>query len=191
MQALPSWLNPFDFLIAFALLGGIALGFLRGLIRMAMSLLALYIATVLAMSFYVPVGNFMIRLTSYNMEPSTAGAIAFLLLLIATASLINFILHHTYKDTELPGIRQIDQLGGMVIGFILVTIWIGLCIVALAFLLNTTSQETSALRDNLVRFFHTSNLIPIYYKVLPIALATLRPWMPKGQVPDIFAFRLF
>lgn len=191
MGVLPSWLNPFDFLIGFALLGGVILGFVRGLIRMAMSLLALYIASVLAMTFYTNLGYFIQQLTSFSMAPSAAEAIGFLLILILTTIIINFVLHRTYKDTELPGIRQIDQLGGLVIGFILITIWIGMCIVALAFLLNTTGRETSALRENLVIYFHTSNLIPIFYKALPVAFATLRPWMPKGQMPEIFTFRLF
>lgn len=191
MGVLPSWLNPFDFLIGFALLGGVVLGFVRGLIRMAMSLLALYIASILAMTLYTNLGYLIQQLTSFSMDPSTAEAIGFLFILVLTTVIINFVLHRTYKDTELPGVRQIDQLGGLVIGFILITIWIGMCIVALAFLLNTTSSETSALRESMVLYFHSSYLIPIFYRILPIAFATLRPWMPKGQMPEIFTFRLF
>ncbi len=55
--SLPSWLNPLDILIGFALLAGVAWGFVRGLVRMALNLLILYIATVLAMTFYPTVGQ--------------------------------------------------------------------------------------------------------------------------------------
>jgi hypothetical protein len=96
----------------------------------------------------------------------------------------------TYRDTELPGIRQIDQLGGMVIGFFLATIWIGFSIVALAFMLGTPVTQDDSLRQNLIAYFQSSNLIPIFYSFLPVALATLRPWMPQGLPPDIFRSRL-
>ncbi len=104
--------------------------------------------------------------------------------------ILNFIVSHTYKDTELPGVRQIDQLGGMVIGFIVISTWIGLAIVALAFVLSATDTASSGLRDNVLMYFHSSRLIPIFYRLLPIVLATLRPWMPKGLPPEIFSFRL-
>jgi membrane protein required for colicin V production len=190
MANLPAWLNPFDFLIGFALIAGVALGFVRGLIRMAMNLLALYIATVVAMSFYTAVGQWINRMLP-ALSPTASEALAFVVILLFVTFLTLFVLRHTYKETELPGIRQIDQLGGLVIGFVISTIWIGLAIVVLAFVLQTTSGETSAIRDNLAFYFSTSNVIPIFYKVLPIALATLRPWMPKGRVPDIFSFRLY
>ena len=102
---------------------------------------------------------------------------------------LNFILRRTYRDTELPGIRQIDQLGGMIIGFFLATLWIGFSILAIAFILGAPVDEASSLRLNLINYFQSSNLIPIFYAFLPIALATLRPWMPKG-LPDLFVFRL-
>lgn len=189
MDFLPAWLNPIDIIIIFALLGGVALGFVRGLIRMALSLLVLYIATVLAMALYVPFGDFLG--TIFGLPAAVNEAIAFLFILLTVTIGINFVLHRTYKDTELPGIRQIDQLGGMVIGFFLTCIWIGLAIAVLSFLLDSLDTGTSALRSNLVYFLRTSVLIPIFYAFLPIAFATLKPWMPKGQLPEIFGLKLF
>jgi hypothetical protein len=116
--------------------------------------------------------------------------VGFMLVLILTAILLNFILHRAYRDTELPGLRQIDQLGGMVIGFLVASIWIGLVIVALAFVLGVQTTAEDSIRPIVVARFQGSNLIPIFYDFLPIAMATLRPWMPKGLPPDIFTFRL-
>jgi uncharacterized membrane protein required for colicin V production len=189
MDLLPAWLNPLDIIIIFALLGGVALGFVRGLIRMALNLLVLYVATVLAMAFYVPFGEFLWNI--FGLPQAANEAIGFLLILLATTIAINFILHRTYKETELPGVRQIDQLGGMVIGFFLTCIWIGLSITVLSFLLSSLDTGTSFLRTNLIYFFRTSSLIPIFYAFLPIAFATLKPWMPKGQLPEIFGLQLF
>jgi uncharacterized membrane protein required for colicin V production len=187
MGALPGWINPFDFLIVLALLGGAALGFIRGLVRMALSLLVLYVAAVVAMAAHVWLGRWVGYITS--LPKTVSQGIGFLLLLAVTAIVLNFILRKTYRETELPGIRQIDQLGGMIIGFFLATLWIGFSILAIAFIMGTPVDEPSGLRLNLVGYFQSSNLIPVFYAFLPIALATLKPWMPKG-LPDIFVFRL-
>jgi uncharacterized membrane protein required for colicin V production len=188
MSFLPSWLNPFDFLIALALVGGVALGFVRGLVRMALSLVVLYVAAALAMVFHPRVGMWINSMSGLPLAVSQG--LAFLIILAALAMLLNFLLRRTYRETELPGIRQVDQLGGMVVGFILTVIWIGLCLVILAFMLSTPVTADDTFRLSMVAYFQSSNLIPIFYKFLPIALATLRPWMPKGQPPDIFIFRL-
>jgi uncharacterized membrane protein required for colicin V production len=188
--SLPSWLNPLDILIAFTLLAGIAWGFVRGLVRMALNLLILYVATVLAMTFYPTVGSWIGFVFGDYLGESALEVTAFVLILVLTTIILNFIVSRTYKDTELPGVRQIDQLGGMLIGFVVISTWIGLAIVALAFVLSATDTAGSGLRDNVMMFFRSSRLIPIFYRFLPIVLATLRPWMPKGLPPEIFSFRL-
>lgn len=188
MDFLPSWLNPYDVLIVFALLGGTALGFVRGLIRMALSLLVFYAAAVLAMTFYDEAGRLLTFM--FGLPNVISQALAFLLILILTTVFVNFVLRRTYRDTELPGLRQVDQLGGMVIGFVLTCIWIGFSILVLAFVLGTPVAEGGGLHSSLLGFFQSSNLIPIFYQVLPIALATLRPWMPQGLPPEILTIRL-
>ncbi len=188
MGFLPSWLNPFDVLIVFALVGGTALGFIRGLMRMILSLLVLYIAAVLAMTFYERAGRYLTYM--FGLPNAISQALAFLLILILTSALLNFILRRTYRDTALPGLRQVDQLGGLVIGFFLSVIWIGFAILALAFVLATPVTGESGLHLSLLGYFNSSNLIPVFYALLPIMLATLKPWMPKGLPPDIFTVRL-
>ena len=188
MSFLPSWLNTFDFLIVLALVGGVALGFVRGLVRMALSLVVLYVAAALAMVFHPQLGRLINQMSGLPLAP--AQALAFLLILAIVAILLNFLLRRTYRDTELPGLRQVDQLGGMVVGFLLTVVWIGLSLLVVAFMLSTPVTETDTFRISMINSFQTSNLIPIFYKFLPIALATLRPWMPKGLPPDLFTFRL-
>jgi len=191
MESLASWLNPIDALIAFALLGGIIWGFLHGLVRMVLSLLVLYIATVLAMSFYGQGGRLLGYLSSGAIGGTMSQALAFVLILVLTTSIINFVLSRTYKNTELPGVRQIDQLGGMLLGFLLAAVWIGLSVVALAFVLSSTGGAGSAFRQTLQYYFVSSNLIPIFYHFLPLVLVTLKPWMPQGISPDILSLRFF
>lgn len=187
MGFLPSWLNPYDVLFTAALLGGAAWGFIRGLVRMAISLVVLYIAAVLAMTFYDNLGKLISYMSGFPIYISEA--IAFLLILAVIVIAFNAILRRTYRDTELPGIRQIDQLGGMIIGFFIACIWIGFAILVLAFVLGTPVTEESSFRTNLIGYFQGSNLIPVFYQLLPVLLATLQPWMPKGLAPEIFTIR--
>jgi len=188
MSFLPSWLNPWDFVIVLALVGGVALGFVRGLVRMALSLVVLYVAAALALVFHMQLGRLINQMSGLPL--AVAQGLAFLLILAVVAILLNFLLRRAYRDTELPGLRQIDQLGGMAIGFVLTIIWIGLSLLVLAFMLSTPVTADDTFRQSMVYYFQSSNLIPIFYKFLPIALATLRPWMPKGLPPDLFTFRL-
>lgn len=186
MGLLPAWLNPFDVLIGFAMLGGAVWGLIRGLVRPLLGLAVLYIATIVAMTFYTRLGRWLAFLGGQQPDESLE-AIAFLLILVLTAMPLNFGLSRTYQDTELPGIRQVDQLGGLAIGFLLAAVWVGLSIVAIAYVLRAPIEVGGGLRQNVDGYFHTSRLIPVFYRFLSVALATLRPWMPKGQPPAIFA----
>lgn len=188
MDFLPSWLNPFDFLITLALVGGVALGFVRGLVRMALSLVVLYVAAALALILHPRLGKWIGQMS--RLPVAVAQALGFLVILAVVAILLNFLLHRTYRDTELPGLRQIDQLGGMVIGFFLTVVWIGLSLLVLALMLSAPLTGDDIARASMIGYFQESNLIPIFYKVLPVAQAILSPWMPKGVPPAIFTFRL-
>jgi len=158
------------------------------MVRMALSLAVLYVAAALATAFHPRVGAF-ISSTS-GLPLAVAQGMGFLLILAIVAVLLNFLLHRAYRETELPGLRQVDQLGGMVIGFFVAVVWIGLSLLVLAFMLSTPVTEADVVRVSMISYFQSSNLIPIFYKFLPIALAALRPWMPRGLPPDLFTFRL-
>ena len=106
------------------------------------------------------------------------------------AILLNFLASRAYLDTELPGLRQVDQLGGMVVGFVLTIVWIGLGLLVLAYMLSVPVTASDTVRVSMISYFQDSNLIPIFYQFIPIAVATLKPWMPKGLPPDLFTFRL-
>ncbi len=188
MANLASWLNPFDVLIVFALLAGVVLGFARGLVRMALSLVVLYLAAVVAITLYAPLGRW-VRTVAQTPVFLSQG-LSFLFILILLSAAVNFVLRRTYKDTELPGVRQVDQLGGMVVGFFLGVVWIGFCILIIAFFLRTTPGHDTSFQQTVTDYFRRSALIPIFYRVLPVLMASLRPWMPKGLPPEILTFRL-
>ena len=187
---MPSWLNPFDILIGFCLIVGVIWGFTHGLVRMALSLVVLYLAVVLAMSFYVTVGKWIVYLSGGGMIQGAAELTAFLFILIVTTLVVNFALGRAFKDTELPAIRQIDQLGGLVLGFFLAAIWIGVMLAALTFVLNTPGVGSDAFRANMLGYMRNSLLVPIFEDVWPVMMATLKPWLPRGELPPIFSFRL-
>jgi len=186
-----SWLNPFDFIILLTLLAGTGLGFLRGMVRMVLNLAVLYVAVVLAITFYVPASEWLSFLSSWALPKNTNQALAFVAIVILVSAILIFVLRRTYANTELPGIRHIDQLGGMVFGLIVAGACVGLFLIAFAFALQTTSgqMQGNPIQANLHYYFSTSRLIPVFYRLLPAMIATLKPWMPKGLTPDILTLR--
>jgi uncharacterized membrane protein required for colicin V production len=181
---MPGWLNPFDVLIVFSVLVGAVVGFARGLVRMLMSVAVLYVAAVLGLALHRPVGNWVSY--SFNLSRTFSLGLTFGAILILTFAILNFILRRIYKETELPSIRQIDSLGGLVIGFFVACIWIGFAILVLAFLLTATEAEPTGVQQNVLSYFNRSALVPVFYDFLGVALTTLRPWMPKGTPPELF-----
>lgn len=187
-----SWLNPFDFIILLTLLAGTGLGFLRGLVRMVLSLAVLYVAVVLGITFYVPVSRWLSFLSSWALPQNTNQALAFVAIVLVVTGILAFVLNRTYANTELPGIRHIDQLGGMIFGLILAGVSVGVFLIAFAFVLRTTSGHVyggNPIAANLHHYFSTSRLIPIFYQLMPAMIATLKPWMPKGLTPDILTLQ--
>ena len=181
---MPGWLNPFDVLIVFAVLVGTILGFVRGLVRMLLTLAVLYVAAVLGLTLHRPFSNWIIYI--FGLPESISLGLAFILIVVVASAIMNFVLRRTYKDTELPGIRQIDQLGGMIIGFLVTCVWIGFAILVLAFFLTGADTQATAMQRNVLDYFRRSALVPIFYDFLGIALATLKPWMPRGLPPELF-----
>jgi membrane protein required for colicin V production len=187
MANLISWLNPFDVLIVFGLIAGVAMGFIRGLVRMVLSLVVLYIAAVAAMTAYIPAGRWLRIIFGLPLSISQGLSFVFVLLLVSAA--INVVLRRTYKHTELPGVRHLDQLGGMIVGFFVGVVWIVFAIVIIAYFLGASLAQEASVQQVMLTYFRRSAFVPIFYRVLPVTLATLRPWVPRG-LPEIFTFRL-
>jgi uncharacterized membrane protein required for colicin V production len=188
MSKVLAWINPFDVFIILGVMAGVILGFFRGLIRMALNLAILYVATVLAMFLYVPFGKFIYRI--WGMPKIANEAMAFIIILLIVTAILNVLLRRTYKDTALPGVRQIDQLGGMVLGFLFATLWAGLLLVIMAYALTLVDAEAPGWIQRVVSSFNSSSLVPIFYNFLPFVLVFLKPWMPRYQMPDIFVLGL-
>jgi uncharacterized membrane protein required for colicin V production len=180
---MPDWLNPFDVIIVFSVLVGAAVGFVRGLVRMALSVAILYVAAALGVAFHRPIGNWIHN--GFGLPLPTTLSLAFVLVVTLAFIIVGAIVRRVYKETELPGIRRIDQLGGLIIGFFVGCLWIGLAVLVLNFLLTATAAQTTAGPQTMFIYFRQSALIPLFYDFLRIALVTLKPWMPKGIPPEL------
>lgn len=180
---MPGWLNPFDVLIVIGVLLGAAVGFVRGLVRMALSVAVLYVTTVLGVLLYRPMGNWIHE--GFGVPLTGSLSLSFVLIVVLGFVIISAMLRRVYKETELPGIRRIDQLGGLIVGFFVGCLWVGLAVLVLNFLLTATAAQASGVPGNAFVYFRQSALIPVFYDFLRIALVTLKPWMPKGIPPEL------
>jgi uncharacterized membrane protein required for colicin V production len=143
-----------------------------------MNIAALYIATLLAMQFHLPLGKWMSELTATSLR--TTRAFAFLLILVITDILLSFLARCAYKDTRLPFLGNLDQVGGLLIGFASTCAWISLAIPLLS------GIPWLPFRASLYEAMRASALVPLFDNLLPLILATLRPWLPGG-IPPIFS----
>jgi uncharacterized membrane protein required for colicin V production len=170
--------NSLDVLIIIVLAIGTVVGFFKRLLRKAMNIAALYIATLLAMQFYFPLGKWMSELTSTSLK--TTRALSFSLILVITDILLNFLARCAYKDTRLPFLGYLDQMGGLLIGFASTCAWISLAIPLLS------GVPWLPFKASLYEAIRSSALVSFFDNLLPLLLATLRPWLPGG-IPPIFS----
>jgi hypothetical protein len=82
---------------------------------------------------------------------------------------------------------MINQVGGMVAGFFLTCLWIGIGFVIADFLLSVSWVKWEPLRWNLSGLVATSSFARLVRGLLPYALVGLEPWFaPFGGLPRLF-----
>jgi uncharacterized membrane protein required for colicin V production len=120
-----SRLSPIDLFIVACLAGGVFAGFTQGLIRYALNALVVIIAFVIAAQLREPMYDLLSFWNAFT--PDLRLLIIFLLLFIGLVIAGWFIVRALYRRTRLPIAKQLDELGGAVLGLL----FAALCIVFL------------------------------------------------------------
>ena len=178
-------MNIVDILIIATLCIGTVIGFYHGLVRTAFHTLVLYGTTVISAFAYPTVANW-IGYIAPNASLQLRQALGFLFLLLLLFNIIAFSVRAPFKshDPFLPA--MLDKLGGMVAGFFLASLWIGICLVLADFLLSVSWVKWEPLRHSTYYLVMGSVFARQVRGVLPYALDTLRPWFaPFGGLPRL------
>ncbi len=171
-----------DILLFQVLLSGMAVGMFRGLIRQALSVLILYIAVVLAAMSY---GWFAARIGAMVSNPNAlSGSVAFLMLLFFLAASLEGMIQKTYPRLEWKWLGGLNQLGGMLSGFIWAVVSTTCFLIALNFALTGGDWgPAEGARQLLFNATERSALVAVYRSAFPVLSQALSPFFPHGLPP--------
>lgn len=178
-------MNIVDILIMVTLCIGTVIGFYHGLVRTAFHTVILYGTTVISAFAYPTVAKW-IGYMAPGTSPQLRQALGFLFILLLLFNMVAFSARASFKsrDPFLPA--MLDKLGGMVAGFFLASLWIGICLVIADFLLSVSWVKWEPLRHSTYYLVMGSVFARQVRGVLPYALETLRPWFtPFGGLPRL------
>jgi membrane protein required for colicin V production len=180
-----------DILFLLGVLGGLALGFFQGTIRLAIAIISFYISIILASLYFQSLGRFFRERfgTTFDVAQIVAFGIILLVafLLITTASL------YTFRYAKMPAsLDFVDKIIGTLLGLVLGALFLGMLAIILEqlFVFRDTARDITfpivrAFQDGvrgsvLVQFF-ANNILPLIY-------ATVKPVLPR-ETEIIFLIR--
>ncbi|HEX2194283.1 MAG TPA: CvpA family protein [Candidatus Limnocylindria bacterium] len=171
-------LGVMDVFIVAILAAGVFMGFTQGLIRYALNVVVVVAAFVVASQLKVPLDNALGFWEAFT--PELREQILFLFLFLALVIGGWFVVRALYQRTRLPIPRQLDELGGAVLGLLWAALFIGFLVVVMDnFFTGVGDQEAAeagiikglydALRSSALVEVIRDSLIPAFgYVVRPL-----------------------
>jgi uncharacterized membrane protein required for colicin V production len=177
-----SSLKPIDLFIVLLLAGGVFAGFTQGLIRYALNAVVVLVAFVIASQLEGPLFGVLGFWHAFN--PELREQIVFLVLFVGLVIGGWFLVRTFYKRTRLPIARQLDELGGAVVGLLFAALSIIFLLVVMDSFFKTASDAAVASSGFLHGFYTAMNdsvLVDFFRKTLiPTFGFVARPFVPQG-----------
>jgi uncharacterized membrane protein required for colicin V production len=111
-----SQLSPIDLFIVAALAVGVFAGFTQGMIRYALNAVVVVVAFIIASQLRDPLFDLLSFWGAFT--PPLRQQIIFLVLFVALVVGGWFVVRAFYRRTRLPVVKQLDELGGAVLGLL-------------------------------------------------------------------------
>jgi uncharacterized membrane protein required for colicin V production len=173
-------LNWIDLFILALLAGAVFVGWTQGLIRYALSTLGAVIAFIVAAQLKGPVADALGFWTAFN--PPLRELWIFIVLYVGTTVGLWFAIRAFYRTTRLPIIRQLDELGGAIFGFVFAAVVIVFLLVVMDtfFMAEPAAFVAQAgFLRGLYELMNESILVQVFREtVIPTAGAVARPFVP-------------
>jgi uncharacterized membrane protein required for colicin V production len=184
-----SRLTPIDLFIVVSLAGGVFAGFTQGMIRYALNGVVVLIAFVVAAQLKGPIFDLLKFWEAFT--PVLREQIIFLVLFIGLVIGGWFVVRTFYKRTRLPIAKQLDELGGAVLGLLFAALSIAFLVVVMDSFFQVASDRDVASagvlksfydamdHSVLIDFFRTT-LIPTFgFLASPFVPADMRPFLDR------------
>lgn len=179
-------LNWVDFVIIIVLAGGAFAGFQQGLIRYVLSWVSLVVAFIVAAQLKGPVTDLLSTFwTAFDPPVREFWIFVALFLIFAVAGW--FIVRMFYRTTRLPILKQLDEIGGALLGIAFAATFIVLQLIVLDSLFRNVGQagqpglnpgQTGWLKSYW-EALNDSVLVGVFREtVIPVAGNLARPFVP-------------
>lgn len=175
-------MNLIDLLFILILLGGLALGFFQGTIKLLVTIVAFYVSLVLASLYFLAVGNFF--RVRFNSSQEVGQITAF-----ATVMLISFLLLtlaglYTFRYVKVPpSLDFFDKIIGTLLGLLLGALFMGLLAILLKDLFVYRSPASEAALPIVISFqggVRGSTLVSFFGdRLFPLLYRTAKPILPS------------
>ncbi|NOZ06774.1 MAG: CvpA family protein [Chloroflexi bacterium] len=179
-----TWL---DFVILFAILGFMGLGFAQGLIRRLIDLLSLYLGLIVT-SLYEPQISRRVTATLGPSDTPGREVFLFLLLLMIVVIAVNVLGYLGYRNTALPFSGTLDRVGGLFVGLLTGLVWVLITIILIHFLIQVSWPTYDNVRQFFVAAWDHSLLVPTFANGVSILGKAISPWLPAG-LPVVFSIQ--
>jgi uncharacterized membrane protein required for colicin V production len=176
-------MNLIDILFLLLLLGGLALGFFQGTVKLLIAIIAFYVGIVLASLYFQAVGNFYRQRFNSSAEVgqitafATVLAISFLLLTVAGL--------YTFRYFKMPtSLDFLDKILGTLLGLGMAALFMGVLAILLKDLFVFRNPAGSASLPVIIAFqasVRSSTLVGFFGdNILPLIYSSVRPVLPPA-----------
>jgi uncharacterized membrane protein required for colicin V production len=174
-------LGPIDLFIIILLALGIFSGFTAGLIRYALNIVVVIVAFIIASQLRVPLYNVLSFWQAFT--PDLREQLLFLGLFLLLAISGWFMVRTFYKRTRLPIIRQLDEIGGAVLGLLFAALSIMFTMIVMDSFFKLAPDSSTGNAGPLAAFYNAMNssvLVDFFRTTLiPTFGALARPFVPS------------
>lgn len=175
-------LGPIDLFIVTSLALGVFAGFTQGMIRYALNSLLVIVSFVLASQLLGPIVDLLGFWQAFT--PELREQIIFLILFVGMVVGGWFIIRIFYRRTRLPIVRQLDEIGGAVLGLLFAALCIVFTLVVMDSFFKVASDAVVESAGPLTGFYRAmdgSILVQFFREALiPTFGALARPFVPEG-----------
>jgi uncharacterized membrane protein required for colicin V production len=181
-------LGPIDLFIVASLAAGVFAGFMQGMARYALNILVVVVAFIIAGQLRNPFDGI---LSGWNVfAPELREQLVFLILFVGLTIGGWFIVRAFWKSTRLPIAKQLDEIGGAVLGLLFAALSIVMTLVVMDTFFRSAPDAVVATAGPLKGFYDamdSSVLVDFFRATLIPTLGQLaRPFVPS-EIADFLA----
>jgi len=174
-------LGPIDLFIVALLAAGVFAGFTQGMVRYALNIVAVIVAFIIAGLLRDPFDSI---LGGWNMfAPELRLQLVFLILFVGLTIGGWFLVRVFWRGTRLPIAKQLDEIGGAVLGLVFAALTIVLTLVVMDSFFRTATDATVSTAGPLKGFYEAmdSSVLVDFFRatLIPTLGQAARPFVPS------------